>query len=46
MDGTILSWNFTNWITVVLMAAVGFALLGVGMKLWQKRQGGTMAAAA
>lgn len=38
MDGTILSWNFTNWVTVVLMAAVGFALVGVGMKLWQNRQ--------
>jgi len=37
-EPTILDWNFANWITVVLMAAVGFAILGVGMKLWQKRQ--------
>lgn len=28
-DGpAIISWNFTNWITVVLMAVVGAALIG------------------
>lgn len=29
MDETILTWNVTNWITVVLMAALGFLLLAV-----------------
>jgi hypothetical protein len=38
-EATILDWNFANWVTVVLMAAIGFGILGVGMKLWQKRQG-------
>lgn len=28
MNENILTWNITNWITVVLMAAVGFAVLG------------------
>lgn len=30
MDGpTILTWNVPNWITVVLMAVVGFAVIGL-----------------
>ena len=33
-----LSWNFTNWATVGVMALIWFGLIGVGMKLWQKRQ--------
>ena len=28
MDDVIISWNATNWITIVLMAAVGFLLIG------------------
>ena len=38
-DEQILTWNPTNWITVVLMAAVGFTLLGFAAKWWQARQG-------
>lgn len=30
MNGeTILSWNVANWITVVLMAVLGFAAIGL-----------------
>lgn len=30
MNGeTILTWNVPNWITVVLMAALGFAAIGL-----------------
>lgn len=29
MGETMLSWNFTNWVTVVLMVAVAFALFHV-----------------
>lgn len=29
MTENILSWNVTNWITVVLMAAVGFFVLSL-----------------
>lgn len=34
---TILSWNFTNWITVLLMAAVGFFLLGLAQKWYSNK---------
>lgn len=39
-DENILSWNFTNWITVVLMAAIAFAVLGVIQKWMQGRVSG------
>lgn len=32
MHENILSWNITNWVTVVLMAAIIFVLLKMGMK--------------
>lgn len=38
-EDTILSWNVTNWITVVLMAAIGFALLAVIQKIVVSRKG-------
>jgi len=28
MNETILTWNVPNWITVVLMAVLGFAIIG------------------
>jgi hypothetical protein len=28
MERTIISWNIPNWITVMLMAAAGYAVLG------------------
>lgn len=28
MNETILTWNVPNWITVVLMAILGFAVIG------------------
>ena len=37
-DQTVLTWNLTNWITVVLMAAVGFGVLAIVLNLWSKRQ--------
>lgn len=38
--GVILTWNVANWITVVLMAAVGFVVIGFGQKVWKNRSGG------
>jgi len=38
MSENILTWNFTNWVTVVLMAAIGFAVLGLASQAimsWQ-----------
>lgn len=38
MDRTLISWNLPNWITVVLMAAIGYAVLG-GVAQLVKRNG-------
>lgn len=37
MDENILSWNFANWITVVLMALIMFFLLGIVQKYMQSK---------
>jgi hypothetical protein len=39
----IITWNFTNWITIVLMAAVGFTLLAVASQMFHKSTGGKYA---
>lgn len=40
MNGeTILSWNVANWITVVLMAALGFAAIGLVANTTKKARG-------
>lgn len=36
-DETILSWTPANWITVLLMVVLGFALLGMVTKIWQQK---------
>jgi hypothetical protein len=36
-SGVILSWNLTNWITVVLMAFIAFAGFGAAQKWYQSR---------
>jgi|GEM_PF-3748715 len=33
-DAVILHWNVTNWITIVLMAVLGFMLLSLVAQLW------------
>ena len=38
MDEKIVTWNVTNWITVVLMVALGFVTLGWLQNLWASRQ--------
>ncbi len=40
MDENIISWNVANWITVILMAAIGFALLGLAKKLYANYRNG------
>jgi hypothetical protein len=37
-DENVLKWNVTNWITVMLMAAVGFGLFGFAQNWWAKRK--------
>jgi hypothetical protein len=34
-DAVILHWNVTNWITVVLMAALGFMALSLVAQGWK-----------
>jgi hypothetical protein len=38
MDERIITWNVTNWVTVVLMAAIGFSVLGLAQKLYANKQ--------
>lgn len=46
-EENIIAWNFTNWLTVILMAAIGFFLLGIALKWWSgKSAGGSFFAAA
>jgi hypothetical protein len=39
--GVILSWNPANWITVVLMVALGFAILGAAARIYQQKKSGS-----
>jgi hypothetical protein len=29
MERTLISWNLPNWITIILMAAAGYAVIGL-----------------
>lgn len=37
MNENIISWNVTNWVTVILMAAIGFFILGTVLKWKQSK---------
>jgi ABC-type siderophore export system fused ATPase/permease subunit len=37
-DENIVTWNVTNWITVVLMVLIGFLIVGVLQKFWASRR--------
>lgn len=39
-EETIISWNFANWLSVITMAAVGFAVVGFALKVYQQRTSG------
>lgn len=39
MQDNIITWNFPNWVTITLMALVGFLALGAGMAALKKRVG-------
>lgn len=39
MEGYI-SWNMPNWITIVLMATLGFMILSLGAQFWHNRSTG------
>lgn len=46
MQDNIITWNFPNWVTITLMALVGFLALGAGMAALKKRSGALNDAAA
>jgi hypothetical protein len=37
-DENILTWNVTNWVTIVLMAAIAFAIIGFVQSWYTKNQ--------
>ena len=37
-DETIISWTPANWITVLLMVALGFTILGAIAKIYQQKK--------
>lgn len=46
-ESAIISWTPANWITVLLMVAIAYFVIGFLAKAWQDRQsGGGMAKAA
>lgn len=40
MDRVFLAWNITNWITVVLMAALGYVLFAIVSQALINMRGG------
>lgn len=38
-EGTVITWNPANWITVVLMVALGFFVIGAITKMYQQKKG-------
>jgi hypothetical protein len=45
-EETILSWNAANWVTILLMVFLGFAILGMVAKMIAQRNGAAAPAAA
>ncbi len=41
MDETVLDWTVPNWLTVILMVALGFAALKLGATALAKVKGGS-----
>ena len=44
-EETTLTWTPANWITVIIMVVLGFALLGMVAKIWQQKVSPMKAAA-
>jgi hypothetical protein len=41
MERTMISWNLPNWITVLLMAAAGYAVIGLARQAMMRAGGGS-----
>lgn len=46
MERVLLTWNIPNWITVVLMVALGYLLVSLAAQLVKGRLGATTASGA
>lgn len=38
MDETIISWTPANWITIIIMVALGFTILGAAARIVQQKR--------
>jgi hypothetical protein len=38
-EETIISWNPANWITVLIMTALGFTIIAAIWKIYQQKKG-------
>lgn len=38
-ETVVLSWNVTNWITVLVIVIIGFLVIGAVAGLWNKARG-------
>jgi hypothetical protein len=36
-DSVLIEWNPANWITVVLMVAIGFAVVGAAAQIYRQK---------
>jgi hypothetical protein len=43
MEENIITWNVPNWVTVVLMATLGFGIISVVASFMRKKNGAPMA---
>jgi hypothetical protein len=43
-ESAVIAWTPSNWITIVLMAAITFFVIGTGARIWQQRQANRTAA--
>lgn len=41
MNESILTWNVTNWVTIILMAGAGFVLFGLAAQMFHNARGTT-----
>lgn len=44
MNESVISWTPANWITIVLMVAIGFTIIGVVTKIVQQKRAAAQAA--
>lgn len=40
MQENLITWNLANWVTVILMASIGYFLIGFATSAIKARQGG------